>query len=46
MKQMLNTVARLLAEAARVRAEQVLQTQAETHADAAEDHRSNAGGWN
>ncbi|MDB5792828.1 MAG: hypothetical protein JWQ80_2852 [Massilia sp.] len=44
MKRMLNAVARLLAKAARQRAEQVLQAQ--THAKLAEDYRSNAGGWN
>ncbi|MET0981950.1 MAG: hypothetical protein ABWY02_07610 [Telluria sp.] len=44
MKQVLNAVATLLMRAAHGRAEQVMHAQA--RAGAAEDYRSNAGGWN
>ncbi|MGJ9416726.1 hypothetical protein ACHAC9_03015 [Massilia sp. CMS3.1] len=44
MKQVLNTVAQLLTQAARGRAEQVIQAQA--NAVALDDYRANAGGWN
>ncbi|MBD8533101.1 MULTISPECIES: hypothetical protein [unclassified Massilia] len=45
MKQVLEAVAQLLTQAARERAEDVMQAQANT-AGAQEDYRSNAGGWN
>jgi hypothetical protein len=44
MKHVLTAVAELLALAAHKRAEQVIEAQA--NAGAAEDYRSNAGGWN
>ena len=44
MKQVLTAVAHLLTQAARERAEQVMQAQA--RATAREDYRANAGGWN
>ena len=44
MKQVLTAVAQLLTQAARKRAEQMMQAQA--NATAPEDYRANAGGWN
>lgn len=44
MKQVLTAVATLLTQAARERAEEVMQAQA--NSGAPEDYRSNAGGWN
>jgi len=44
MKQVLEAVAQLLTQAARERAEDVMQAQSQ--ASAPEDYRSNAGGWN
>ncbi|MDB5747197.1 MAG: hypothetical protein JWP72_2045 [Massilia sp.] len=44
MKQVLNAVAGMLMRAAHGRAEQVMHAQA--NASAAQDYRSNAGGWN
>jgi len=44
MKQVLEAVAQLLTQAARERAEDVMQAQAQ--AGTQEDYRSNAGGWN
>ncbi|MDB5791436.1 MAG: hypothetical protein JWQ80_1460 [Massilia sp.] len=46
MKQVLNAVAGLLMRAAHSRAEQVMHVQAQARANAAEDYRANAGGWN
>lgn len=46
MKQVLNVVATLLMRAARSRAELVMQAQAKAGAQATEDYRANAGGWN
>lgn len=46
MKQVFNTVAQLLLRAAHGRAEQVMHVRAQAHLNAAEDYRSNAGGWN
>lgn len=44
MKQVLEAVAQLLTQAARERAEDVMQAQ--SNVGAQEDYRSNAGGWN
>ena len=44
MKQLFSAVAELLTQAARERAEQVMQAQA--NPAALDDYRANAGGWN
>jgi hypothetical protein len=44
MKQILTAMARLLARAARTRAELVMHAQA--NAGVPQDYRANAGGWN
>jgi hypothetical protein len=46
MKQVLNTIAQLLLRTARRRAELVMRRQSLVHANAGENYRSNAGGWN
>lgn len=46
MKQMLNTIARMLVAAARARAEHVSRTLADARLSRNEVYRANAGGWN